>query len=106
MRDKALIGKARQEEVDMFKSIPVYDYVSKQNALNDPEGILIDTTWVDKNKGTAVDPDWRSRLCAREFGGDNRDDLSPQHRRSSRLRCLFPSLRVKVITRTPTRFRR
>ncbi len=75
-RTHELIRKARQAELDTFHSIPVFEYADKREAEGDPEAIIIDTTWVDKNKGTVEKPEWASRLCAREFAGnDVRDDL-------------------------------
>ena len=75
-RDQKLIAEARQSEMKTFWSIPVYDYVPAAQALADTDGIVVDTTWVDVNKGSQDHPDWRSRLCAREFAwGEARDDL-------------------------------
>ena len=62
------IQSARQSEIEKFHSIPVYEYVDEAVAVNDPEAIIVDTRWVDSEKG--------SRLCAREFAhADDRDDL-------------------------------
>ena len=36
-------------------------------ALKDPDTIVIDTTWVDSIKGTKQHPEYKARLCAREF---------------------------------------
>ena len=71
-----LIQKARKEEIDTFLAIPVYEHVPRWEAECDEGAVLIDTTWVDTNKGSETRPDWRSRLCAREFAGSEaRDDL-------------------------------
>ncbi len=74
--DWDLIKMARHDEIKTFLSIPVYEYVTVDEMNNDPDAKEIDTTWVDKNKGTELKPVWSSRLCAREFAaGDDRDDL-------------------------------
>ena len=76
VRDQKLIKAARQAEMKSFWEIPVYDYVPKAFAMSDSDGIIVDTTWVDVNKGTKNQPEWRSRLCAREFAAlEERDDL-------------------------------
>ena len=53
-----------------MKTMIVYRYVPAHEAYNNPDGIIIDTTWVD-------DPiKEKSRLCGREFNSSGpRDDL-------------------------------
>ena len=68
--NKANIKEWRKTEVSVFHQIGVYKYATRQEMKATPGAKLVDTTWVD-------DPQKRkSRLCAREFAGDEkRDDL-------------------------------
>ena len=71
-----LIQQAREEELNGFREMEVYEYVSREEALSDPTGIVVGVRWVDHNKGTSVSPEVRSRLVAQEFPSkDRRDDL-------------------------------
>lgn len=50
----------------------VWDRVTRESALKDPEGKIVGTRWVFTKKGDKV----RCRLVAQEFAGsDKRDDL-------------------------------
>ena len=54
----------------------MYKHVTQEEALNDPEGVIIDVRWVIVNKGTKEKPQVRCRLVGREFAEKgNRDDL-------------------------------
>ena len=64
-RTEELKRKARDEEIKGFQEMKVYHYANMQDMEED--SILVDTVWVEVNKGSAVKPEWRSRLCAREF---------------------------------------
>ena len=44
-------------------------------AKQDPEGIKVGVRWVDRNKGTAHEPDIRSRLVAQEFASKDKEGL-------------------------------
>ena len=69
-----LIKDARQQEIRTFLDIPVYEY--RQRSEMEQDALLLDTVWVDVDKGVSDKPDWRSRLCAREFNDTElRDDL-------------------------------
>ena len=59
----------RREEIRTFREIPVYEYATVHEYKADPTATLLDTTWVD-DYGKK-----KSRLCAREFARDQRDDL-------------------------------
>ena len=54
----------------MMNKMNVYDYVPAAEALNDADGLIVDTTWVDDAQKQ------KSRLCAREFASDEtRNDM-------------------------------
>ena len=55
-----------------MSDMTVYEYVPYETYENDPEGILVGTTWVETDKGTPEAPDPRMRLCAQEFA-DGKD---------------------------------
>ena len=44
-------------------------------ARGDPDGIVVGVRWVDRNKGTALEPDIRSRLVAQEFASKDKEGL-------------------------------
>ena len=52
----------------------VYSYVSRSEALNDPDGSFVKVKWVRTNKGTAAQPNIRCRLVAQEMGYGQRID--------------------------------
>ena len=59
-----------------FEEMRVYEYVTKEQAYGDPEGVIIDVRWVVVNKGAREEPNVRCRLVGREFADKgNRDDL-------------------------------
>ena len=59
-----------------FKEMEVYTYVTQEEAMNDPSGVVIDVRWVIVNKGIREEPNIRCRLVGREFADKgNRDDL-------------------------------
>ena len=71
-----LIQQAREEELNGFREMEVYEYVSREESLSDPTGTVVGVRWVYHNKGTSVSPEVRSRLVAQEFASkDGRDDL-------------------------------
>ena len=73
--DPRLVAKAEMEELDRFKQMGVYTYVSREQALNDSEGVFVKTKWVRVNKGV-TDPRVRCRLVAQELAfGERMDEL-------------------------------
>ena len=67
--DADRVQRQRAEEIRNFAEIGVYTYGRLEDARRDERGIIIDTTWVDDLvKG-------KSRLCAREFAKEAREDL-------------------------------
>ena len=75
--EMVLRSRARQSEMATFEEVGVYEYAHVSEM--EPDSKLIDTTWVEVNKGSHALPDWRARLCAREFnnGGDVNDLFAP-----------------------------
>ena len=71
-----LIQQARQEELNGFRDMEVYEYVGREEALSDSTGTVVGVRCVEHNKGTSVSPEVRSRLVAQEFASkERRDDL-------------------------------
>ena len=71
-----LIQQAREEELNGFREMEVYEYVGREEPLSDPTGTVVGVRWVNHNKGTSVSPEVRSRLVVQEFASkDRRDDL-------------------------------
>ena len=64
--------EARKLDMELFRKMGVYRKVHKSFAKGTP---LISTRWVDTNKGTDLEPNYRSRLVAREIKNDARLDL-------------------------------
>ncbi len=60
------VMKARQEELEYFKQMQVYDVVKREWAQKHQKKI-IDVRWIDINKGDNENPNYRSRLVGKEF---------------------------------------
>ena len=67
----ALVRRARVEEMDYFKEMKVYDTVSVEECLKETGRKSIGIRWVDINKGDTTRPNYRSRLVAKEFKGND-----------------------------------
>ena len=72
--DQQLVKEAEKAEIARFKKMGVYSYVSRSEALNDPDGSFVKVKWVRTNKGTAAQPNIRCRLVAQEIGYGQRID--------------------------------
>ena len=59
--------KARQEEIQYFRDMGVYEKVDVQECWKSTGKAPIAVRWVDTNKGDSVKPNYRSRLVAKEF---------------------------------------
>ena len=68
-----LVREARREELKCVRSRRVYEIVPWSRAVERTGKPPIRTRWVDTNKGSAGDPEYRSRWVAQEFriGVDN-----------------------------------
>ena len=62
--DLQLVREAEKAEIARFKKMCVYYYVSRSEALNDPDGSFVKVKWVRRNKGTAAQPNIRCPLVA------------------------------------------
>ena len=71
--DKEQVIQARKLEMTFFRKMGVYRKMSKSKMP--PGARTISTKWVDTNKGTDEEPNYRSRLVGREIEMDDRPDL-------------------------------
>ena len=67
---KALAIEARKKEIEYFRRMGVYTKIRREKWMK-----LIDTKWIDQNKGDARSPTYRARLVGREIKRDERKDL-------------------------------
>ena len=58
---------ARREEIAYFKSMGVYEKVDVAESWKETGKAPIAVRWVDINKGDSKEPNYRSRLVAKEF---------------------------------------
>ena len=69
----ALVRKARMEEMEYFRSMKVYRKVPIAECIETTGHKPIAVRWVDINKGDTVNHNYRSRLVAKEFRGNDDD---------------------------------
>ena len=72
--DAKLVWEARKLEIEFFKKMGVYKKV-KRDWVKNQGAKVIGVRWIDINKGDHENPDYRSRLVAKYFKGDDRPDL-------------------------------
>ena len=72
--DPALVEVGEKDEMDRFARMNVYQYVSRDQAIEDREGKFIKVKWVRINKGTSQNPRVRCRLVGQELGFGVKDD--------------------------------
>ena len=70
-----LVAKAREEEMEVFNQFPVYRKVPLADAWFYTGKGPIGTKWVDVNKGDEKDPEYRSRLVAKEIKRKHDEDI-------------------------------
>ena len=68
--DKSIAVQARRTEMEFFKKRGVYTKRKRESWMK-----VIDTRWLDVNKGDEDHPNYRARLVGREIKKDRRDDL-------------------------------
>ena len=73
--DPRLVSKARLEDMEEFRKHKVYVKVRIEECLRKTGKKPIGSRWVDINKGDESDPEYRSRLVAKEIKKDNSQDL-------------------------------
>ena len=66
-----LVKRARVEEMAYFRSMKVYEKVPITECLQATGRKPIAVRWVDVNKGDSARPNYRSRLVAKEFRGND-----------------------------------
>ena len=74
--DPILVKKARELEMEYFRSMGVYEKVHRSEAIG---AKIIRTRWIDVNKGDSLTPEYRRRLVGKEFNdGVNPDSTPPR----------------------------
>ena len=74
--DPTGVAAGERDELERFRKMGVYDYVTRREAERDAEGKFVKVKWVRVNKGTADEPKIRCRLVAQELGyGERIDEL-------------------------------
>ena len=71
--DKQSCIEARRLEMQFFRKMGVYRKMKRADLP--PGAKVITTKWVDTNKGSDAEPNYRSRLVGREIKTDERPDL-------------------------------
>ena len=69
-----MVKKTRKEEMVYFKKMGVYKKVPTRVCLEATGREPIGVRWVDINKGDTTNPNYRSRLVAKEFKTDERPE--------------------------------
>ena len=72
--DPDKVRSARREEILYFRGMKVYIKVPKSECFENTGKAPIGVRWVDINKGDTTDPNYRSRLVAKEFKTDDRQE--------------------------------
>ena len=73
--DPALMIKARKSEIEYFRDTGVYEKVDIKECWNVTEKAPIGVRWVHISKGESANPNYRSRLVAKEFNTEVRPEL-------------------------------
>ena len=94
--DPSLVTKARREEMKYFKEMGVYVKVPKQECWTQTGKDPIAVRWIDTNKGDKGNPNYRSRLVAKEFKTDINPELYAATPPSECLRMLISKMASKA----------
>ena len=73
--DPKKVQQARREEVDYVRKMHLYDKVPITECRAKTGKNPITVRWIDINKGDSANPNYRSRLVAREINTYKREDL-------------------------------
>ena len=88
-----LVRQARREEMEYFKKMRVYEKVTLAECMKATGRKPIAVRWVDINKGDTTNPNYRSRLVAKEFkGNDDRPEWYAAKPPSESLRLMLHRL--------------
>ena len=68
------VRNARQEEIREYEQHGVYVNVAIEQCWEQKGKAPIPARWIDIRKGDAVNPEYKSRLVAKEIKMDNRED--------------------------------
>ena len=88
--DAKKVRLARQQEMQYVKQHQLYVKVPESQAWSETGKGPIGTRWVDVNKGTEENPDYRSRLVAQEIKTDKRQELFAATPPLEAKKMLFP----------------
>lgn len=77
-----LVEKGKRDELDRFKTMGAYEYVTWEEAHENVQGKIVEVTWVRINKGTEDQPEVRCRDVAQELGVESDSTNSPQASRA------------------------
>ena len=69
-----LVKVARREEIQYFKDMNVYRKVPIEECWKETGANPIGVRWVDVNKGDTANPNYRSRLVAKEYKKDEKPE--------------------------------
>ena len=64
--DAQEVRKAWEDEVEFIRTMRVYDKVPRSQALRSGTKV-IGVRWIDINMGDSVNPQYRSRMVAKEY---------------------------------------
>ena len=73
--DPELVRRAREEEMEEVRKHGLYEKRTIEECMRMTGKKPIGVRWVDVNKGDSVNPDYRSRLVAKEIKVNKREDL-------------------------------
>ena len=84
--DPALVRKARDVEMEYFRSMGVYEKVHRSAASGHK---IIKTRWIDVNNWDIAMPVYRSRLVGKEYNDGVNPDLYASTPLLEAMRCLI-----------------
>ena len=70
--DPQEVRRARLKEMEYVKNKQVWEKIDRQEAIRQGWPI-VDTRWIDVNKGDVQNPNHRSRFVAKEFASSETD---------------------------------
>ena len=73
--DTSGVVAAREEEIIEIQKHVVYEKVPLTDCWDNTGHAPINTRWIDVNKGDVINPQYRSRLVAKEINTHKRDDI-------------------------------
>ena len=86
--DAGKVKEARAKEIQYVQDKVVYNKIPRSTVIRNGWKV-VQTRWIDINKGDSVNPEYRSRLVAKDFKDDNRLDLFAATPPLEALKCLI-----------------